>query len=293
MPSTTRPSATLARRALLEAATDVCLVTSAAAMSPAVAVATPAGVAAAAPFPVGARPDYQIGGPYAPAPGVGIVMRDREAAPVPGAYNVCYVNGFQTQPSEIDEWRSARPHLLLKDSRGREVVDGAWGETLFDIRTEAKRTELAGVIDAWFAGCAAKGFQAVELDNLDSWTRSKRLITMAQTKAFARLLTASAHQHGLLIGQKNAAELAPVGRSLGFDFAVVEQCEVYTECSDFTDVYGRAVIEIEYTTNDEGLDPQAVFAAMCRARGSSISFVMRDMLVVPAGHPDYRVQWCS
>src|SRR3954468_22116986 len=54
--------------------------------------------------PAGAVPDYQLGGVYEPADGVAIVGRDRAADPAPGIYSVCYVNGFQTQPGELDTW---------------------------------------------------------------------------------------------------------------------------------------------------------------------------------------------
>src|SRR5690606_18115219 len=50
--------------------------------------------------PPNARFDYQLGGAYTPPGGVQIVSRDREATPAAGAYNICYVNGFQIQPGE-------------------------------------------------------------------------------------------------------------------------------------------------------------------------------------------------
>ena len=53
-------------------------------------------------------------------------------------YNVCYVNGFQTQPSEKAFWRKHRG-LVLRDADGRPVVDEAWGECLLDLRTPDKR----------------------------------------------------------------------------------------------------------------------------------------------------------
>lgn len=34
------------------------------------------------------------------------------AAPADSAYNVCYVNGFQTQPDEARFWRRHRPLIL-------------------------------------------------------------------------------------------------------------------------------------------------------------------------------------
>src|SRR3954469_15723445 len=77
--------------------------------------------------PAGTDWDYQLGGAR-PVPGhVGIVERDRHAPPVAGKYNVCYVNGFQTQADESRFWRRHHWRLVLKDD-GRPVVDSAWGE---------------------------------------------------------------------------------------------------------------------------------------------------------------------
>ena len=162
--------------------------------------------------------DYQLGGAYPPAAGVSVVTRDRTAAPAPGVYSICYVNAFQTQPEDDAWWRSRHPALLLHDAAGREVVDPGWpGELLLDTRTAAARTGIARIVGSWIAGCARKGFRAVEPDNLDSWTRAHGLLSAADNVALARLLVARAHAKGLAIAQKNAAELAPQGRAIGFD----------------------------------------------------------------------------
>ena len=96
-------------------------------------------------LPSGTDVDYQLGGAAPMPPHVGIIVRDRHAKPAPGRYNVCYVNGFQTQPDEKRFWR-ARWWLVLKQN-GRAVVDEAWGEWLLDIRTARKRRAIAMVQD--------------------------------------------------------------------------------------------------------------------------------------------------
>ena len=55
------------------------------------------------------------------------MVRDRSRAAGGGRFNVCYVNGFQTQPDEKRFWRK-HPGLVLRDADGRPVVDEAWGE---------------------------------------------------------------------------------------------------------------------------------------------------------------------
>lgn len=232
--------------------------------------------AAVRPLPVGTDVDYQLGGAATPAANVGIVVRDRSDAPVPGLYNVCYVNAFQTQPGARAFW-AKRPGLVLR-SGGRPVVDEAWGEFLLDLRTPAKRDALARIVDRWTAGCAADGYDAVELDNLDSFTRSAGLLKKRQALAFARLLVEGAHAQGLAVGQKNLAGLD--GTRLGFDFAVAEECGRYDECGRYVAHYGDQVLAIEYRAKD--------FAVTCAGWGAQLPVVLRDRDVTPAGVH----RWC-
>lgn len=182
------------------------------------------------PLPTGTDVDYQLGGPHDLPASVGIIVRDRTESPAAGRYNICYVNGYQTQPDARRFWLQRRG-LLLQDDRGRLVIDEAWGEWLLDIRTAAKRKALARIVGRWTRGCARHGFDAVEYDNLDSFTRSERLIRRPQALAFARLLVRKAHAAALAAGQKNTAGLD--GTRLGFDFAVAEECARYDECGSY------------------------------------------------------------
>jgi hypothetical protein len=237
--------------------------------------------------PVAARVDYQLGGPYPPPAGVTVVTRDRTVAPADGAYGICYVNAFQAQPDEDDTWTGANADLLLKDAAGHKVIDEDWDEPLLDTSTEAKRARLADIVGDWIDGCAEAGFDAVEPDNLDSWTRSDGLLTSADNLAFAALLADRAHEAGLAIAQKNAGEISAKAKAAGMDFAVAEECEHYRECGLYTKVYGRHVIEIEYADQ-----PASDFTRACAARGDDISIERRDRDVVPAGADGYVAQWC-
>jgi hypothetical protein len=231
--------------------------------------------------------DYQLGGAYAPDPTVRVVARDRRERPAPGLYSICYVNGFQTQPGELRWWRTHRPGLLLRTRAGRLVVDRAWGEVLLDVSTAAKRRALGRVVGRWIEGCARHGFAAVEPDNLDSWTRSRGRLTRSDNAAFARRLARIAHAAGLAIAQKNAASLARDHRRIGFDFAVVEECQAYRECGVFERAFGARVYEIEYADNGG----RAGFDRACAARGARISIVYRDRDIVPRGRPGH--VWAS
>jgi hypothetical protein len=246
------------------------------------------GPPAPAVLPANGKFDYQISGAYAPELGVSVVDRDRNDDPVPGMYNVCYVNAFQTQPAENGVWRTNHPDLLLRKD-GAEVQDPYWpGEIVLDISTPAKREAIAAIVGTWIEGCAAKGFQAVEPDNLDSWTRSLGLLDMEDTVAMAALLARRAHAAGLAIAQKNTSELLGHRDEIGFDFAIVEECQPWGDCGAFTDSYGARWVEIEYP--DEG--GRENFEAACDARGSSISVIYRDRQVVPRGDPDYVYDEC-
>lgn len=240
-----------------------------------VALPTPAH-AAVEPPPIGPDLDYQLGG-VRPVPGsVGIVVRDREAPPLAGAYNVCYVNAFQTQPHERRYWR-AHWRLVLK-REGRPVVDSAWGEWLLDTRTRTTRIRIARIVGRWIDGCAAAGFEAVELDNLDSWSRSHRLIRPRHHKRLARLLVARAHRAGLAVAQKNWAEWD--GRRVGFDFAIAEECGRWRECGAYVANYGRRVLVVEYRRTD--------FDRACSRWGSRLAIVQRDREL----RPDGVRRWC-
>jgi hypothetical protein len=242
--------------------------------------------------------DYQIGGAYTPGASVKIVDRDRLVAPVAGKYNICYVNAFQTQPDDATWWTKNHPDLLVKKN-GKYVIDPDWpDEYILDTSTAAKRTALMAIIGPWIDKCATDGFNAIEPDNLDSWTRSKSVLTKANNRDFAKLLVTRAHAANVAIAQKNTSELASIGISqIGFDFAIVEECQVWTECDDFTDVYGNQVYEIEYSDNNRDadgnpVDPLSFFTAACAARGAQISIIYRDRKVLPAGASGYVYKWC-
>jgi hypothetical protein len=107
--------------------------------------------------------------------------------------------------------------------------------------------------------CAAKGFDAVEADNVDGYTNATGFrLTAADQRAYNRLLATTAHSLGLAIGLKNdggqVGDLQPV-----FDFAVDEQCFAYSECSLYTPFVaaGKAVFDIEYAGTPAKFCPKA------------------------------------
>ena len=222
-------------------------------------------------WPAGVDVDYQLGG-EAPVPAaVGIVVRDRTDSPLPDKVNVCYVNGFQTQPDAKRFWLERRD-LLLKRG-GEPVVDEQWGEWLLDIRTPAKRHRLADIVGRWVDRCAADGFVAVEYDNLDSFTRSHGQLSARDATRYAELLVERAHDAGLAAGQKNRAGWD--GTKVGYDFAIAEECGRYRECGAYTAAYGGRVLMVEYRQRD--------FDRTCDGYGDTVPVVLRDRDLTPGG----------
>jgi len=221
--------------------------------------------------------EYQLGGAEEPDPTAGVVVRDSTAPPT-GRYDVCYVNGFQTQPDETDRLVRSAPELVLH--HGDEPLrDEGWpDEVLYDITSPDLRQRVAERVGRVIDACAAAGFDAVEVDNLDSYTRSLGRIAPADTLAYTALLVERAHAAGLAFAQKNTAELTTQVRALGADLAVAEECREWEECDLYTAVY-PVVLAVEYD--------RAAFDSACAAqsdpatRAPGLSVVLRDVDVLP------------
>lgn len=234
--------------------------------------------------PTGAVADYQLGGGYAPESGVRIVSRDSSDVPAPGLYSICYVNGFQSQPGEV--WPT---ELLVSTTSGALLTDPGWpDEHILNISTAPARAKLLRRMQPIIAGCARHGFDAIEFDNLDSYSRSAGALTAAEAVIFAISLVALAHRHGLAAAQKNAVELAPIGATtVGFDFAMAEECFQYRECAEFSKVYGDHVIDVEYT--DTLTTP---FSAVCASARRPTSLMLRDRQLRASGSAGHVYRHC-
>ena len=224
--------------------------------------------------PVGAGFDYQLGGD-APLPeGVTIVARDWEGGTPPGGgtYSICYVNAFQSQPGV--DW---------PDEVVSEFEDPEWpGEFVIDLSSDTSRSTALQRARQMIETCAAKGFDAVEFDNLDTFTRFDGLpFGEDEAVLYAAALVKAAHETGLAAGQKNTVEL--LGAGIGFDFAVAEQCGEYNECAAFVAAYDL-VFDIEYT--DSGL------AFACASLGDRASVVRRDLDLATPDDPAYVYATC-
>ncbi len=237
----------------------------------------------ATPPPSGVNFDYQIGGDRTldPAENVGIVSRDWFASDrSEGLYNICYVNAFQTQGDDpyvnrIDETGNWPAAALLP------FEDPEWApERIVDLRTAYTRELAAQHVYRMIDGCSEKGYDAVEFDNLDTYTRLAHIPTsyrfyQADAIDFAIKLVDYTHGLGMAAAQKNTAELIQTNQHglIDFDFAVVEQCGFFTECDVFADAYDDNIVVVEYDYN--------AFQSVCSTYSGRFPTVFVDRDVTP------------
>lgn len=210
-----------------------------------------AGAAPAFPGPDGLRWDIQLSETdLAALPPVDVVEIDgAEATAVDvqalherGIAAICYINA-----GAWEDWRSdadAYPATIIG-----EAYPGWEGERFVDVR---QLNVLGPILGARLDDCAAKGFQAVDPDNVDTYlTETGFPLTERDQVAFNRWLAEAAHARGLAIGQKNVPELAADLVDV-FDFAVTEDCLVDGWCDQMAPYTGagKPVLMIEYTDRD-------------------------------------------
>ncbi len=139
------------------------------------------------------------------------------------------------------------------------------GERWLDIR---QLSVLEPIMQARFQMCAEKGFDAVEPDNIEAFSnRSGFPITAADQLTYNEWVAEAVHALGLAVLQKNdgeqASELQPY-----FDGVLTEQCNQYSECSDFEPYLaaGKPVINAEYKLKTSRFCASDVAAGIVGAR---------------------------
>ena len=201
---------------------------------------------------VAGRPGRRLPARWRPrrAGAVGIVVRDRTAYPLPGRYNVCYVNGFQTQADERRVLEEAdgpgAAHAVVARSSTRP---GASGCSTSVRRASGQR--LARIVGA--------GPAAVPPGLRRRRVRQPRLLHAQSRAAHAesgRRLRAAARaggpRAGLAAGQKNLAGLQrPPGR---LRLRGGRGVRSLPRVRDYVAHYGRRVLAIEYRRVDFRLD---------------------------------------
>ena len=174
-----------------------------------------------------------------------------------GIKAVCYLSA-----GTYENWRpdaSKFPASVLGSNNG-------WpGEKWLDVR-ELQNTGsvLRTIMDARLDMCRTKGFDMVELDNVDGYTNKTGFpLTAADQLFFNATLADDSHARGLSVLQKN--DNAQIPQLLPyFDAALNEQCNQYKECTtaqtgtsgyDRYVAAGKAVFNAEYKLQTSAFCP--------------------------------------
>ncbi|GAA3468472.1 endo alpha-1,4 polygalactosaminidase [Nonomuraea roseola] len=159
---------------------------------------------------------------------------------------VCYVSA-----GSYEDWR---PDAAQFPASALGANLDEWpGERWLDIRQYGGK--LGQIMRARMDMCKAKGFDAIEFDNVDGYTNETGFpLTAAHQFAYNAWLANEAHTRGLSVGLKN--DLAQIPGLLSyFDWALNEQCWQYDECTtaqnggygyDQFVRAGKAVFTVEY-----------------------------------------------
>lgn len=150
---------------------------------------------------------------------------------------ICYVN--------VGAWEAWRPDAGGFPASTLGQSNGWPGERWLDIR---RLDLLEPLLAARFDMCAAKGFDAVEPDNIDGFLNDSGFpLTARDQLVFNRRLAEMAHERGMSIGLKNDVEQVE-DLVDWFDFAVNEECARYGECELLVPFVaaGKAVFHVEY-----------------------------------------------
>jgi hypothetical protein len=177
-----------------------------------------------------------------------------------GRRAICYL--------DVGSWESYRPDAgrFPKSVLGR-AYEGYPDERWLDIR---RIDLLAPILRDRFDLCRRKGFDAVEPDNIAGYENDTGFpLSGADQLRFDRWVAGEVHRRGMAVALKN--DPGQVGELVGrFDFAVVEECFAFDECSRFSPFVaaGKAVFVSEY---DEPL------AAICgQAERLRFSVIHKD-----------------
>lgn len=156
-----------------------------------------------------------------------------------GLHVACYISA-----GSAERWRS--DYTEFPASVLGKRLDGWPGERWLDVR---RVDILAPVMTARIDECAAKGFDAVEFDNVDGWTNDTGFpLTRRDARRYVRWLSDRSHEHGMAVGLKNALGLIrPLADHV--DWALNEQCVQYDECRRYEPLVrrGKPVFVLEYS----------------------------------------------
>jgi Glycoside-hydrolase family GH114 len=173
---------------------------------------------------------------------------DVSALHAAGIKVVCYI--------DAGTWENWRPDANKFPKRLLGKNNGWPGEKWLDVRAvQSPGSVLLSIMQARLDMCKQKGFDGVELDNVDGYTNSTGFpLSAAGQLYFNATLANQVHLRGLMVLQKNDLEQIPKLVTY-FDAALNEQCNQYQECTtgqngsygyDQYVAQGKAVFQAEY-----------------------------------------------
>jgi hypothetical protein len=165
-----------------------------------------------------------------------------------GRKAICYV--------DFGSWESWRPDAASFPASVKGTSNGWPGEQWLDIR---QLSALQPIMGARLDLCKAKGFDAVEPDNIDGYSNPTGfLLTYQDQINYNQWIANAAHARGLSVGLKNDLEQA-IDLQPYFDWALDEQCFQYKECAALTPFVtaGKTVFEVEYKGSTTSFCPTA------------------------------------
>jgi len=152
---------------------------------------------------------------------------------------ICYMS-----VGSYEDWRPDKDQFPV-EVLGNDY-DGWPGEKWLDIR---RIDLLAPIMLARLDLCKAKGFDAVEPDNMEIYTNHTGFpLTYDDQLRYALWLAEEAHKRGLAIGQKNAPDQVK-GLVDVYDFAITEDAFFYKWAKDMLPYIqaGKPLFAAEYT----------------------------------------------
>ena len=205
-----------------------------------------------------------------------------------GIYTVCYINAGSYQPGLPDS--ADYPESLNLQA------DPDWpGEYFLDVTDVFKPgSVLASILGKRLDMCKAKGFDALEPDNLqnDENIMSGQITTQAQLD-FNGWIANLAHEKGLAVLQKNGPDkilqttTAGVRMVDAFDGILDEECQKFSECDALSEYSkrGKIALDVEYAQS------LTLDCAAMVSRG--IVALKKDLLLVGKAQAGYVRQTCN
>jgi hypothetical protein len=149
-------------------------------------------------------------------------IHGRAGRTLPHEKAICYIS--------LGSWENFRADATAwpKNAIG-QPLQGFGNEHWVDVR---QLSALQPIITSRLNMCAAKGFDGVEVDNIDGWDGNNTgfPLTAEDTQAWLTTIANQAHALNMFILWKNDPYLASFGARY-FDGALSEQCYSYGECT--------------------------------------------------------------